>query len=65
MEGGTKHDLRCLDKPESDTCTSKDEGKEKETFTEEGEGMKNNEAIETDSGKAAGSGDSPDKGGLP
>jgi hypothetical protein len=61
MEGGTKHDLRCLDKPESDTCTSKDEGKEKETFTEEGEGMKNNEAIEADSGKAAGSGDSPDK----
>ena len=58
MEGGNKHDLRCLDKQESDTCSSKDEGKEKGTFAEE-EGVKNSDETEVDNVKAA---DSPDKG---
>ena len=61
MEGGNKHDLRCLDKQESDTHSSKDEGKEKETFVE-GEGVKTSDETEVDNEKAAGSGDSPDKG---
>ena len=61
MEGGNKHDLRCLDKQESDAYSSKDEGKEKGAFVE-GEGMKNSDETEVDNGKVAGSGDSPDKG---